>query len=199
MELDPRTRERSMYRTLTGTVVPRPIGWVSTTGPDGADNLAPYSFFTVASVDPPVLLFSSGDRPGRPENLSDTARNARETGEFVVNVVTEPFAEAMSDTSATLEPGDSEFDHAGLERAASTAVEPPRVAGIEAAYECRLHDTVDVGSNTLVLGEVVYAHLSDDLLTDEGKVDVDEVAAVGRLAGSGYCWTRERFRMERPD
>ena len=199
MELDPRTHERSMYRTLTGTVVPRPIGWVSTTGPEGVDNLAPYSFFTVASVDPPVLLFSAADRSDRPEGLSDTARNARETGEFVLNVVTEPFAEAMTETSATLPPGDSEFDHAGLERAASTAVEPPRVAGVEAAYECRLYDTVEVGSNTLVLGEVVYAHLSDGILTDEGKVDVDEVAAVGRLAGSGYCYTRERFRMERPD
>ncbi|WP_159901565.1 flavin reductase family protein [Salinirussus salinus] len=199
MEVDPRTHERSMYRTLTGTVVPRPIGWVSTTGPDGTDNLAPYSFFTVASVDPPVLLFSTVARPDRPEGLSDTARNARETGEFVLNVVTEPFAEAMNETSATLPPGDSEFDHAGLERAASTAVEPPRVAGVEAAYECQLYDTVEVGSNTLVLGEVVYAHLSDGILTDEGKVDVDEVAAVGRLAGSGYCYTRERFRMERPD
>ena len=199
MEVDPRTSERSMYRTLTGTVVPRPIGWVSTTGPDGTDNLAPYSFFTVASVDPPVLLFSAADRSARPEGLSDTARNARETREFVLNVVTEPFAEAMNETSAPLAPGESEFDHAGLERAASTRVEPPRVAGIEAAYECQLYDTIEVGSSTLVLGEVVYAHLSDDILTDENKVDVDEVAAVGRLAGSGYCYTRERFRMERPD
>ena len=188
-----------MYRMLTGTVIPRPIGWISTTDSGGVDNLAPYSFFNVASVEPPVLLFSSGDRPGRPEGLSDTARNARETGEFVVNVVTEPFAEAMNATSATLDPGDSEFDHADLERAESTVVEPPRVGGIEVAYECRLHDTVDVGSNTLVLGEVVYAHVADDLLTDEGKVDVGEVAAVGRLAGSHYAWTRERFRMERPD
>jgi len=197
MEIDPATHGRSLYRTLTGTVVPRPIGWVSTTDPDGVDNLAPYSFFTVASVDPPVVLFSAGDRPDRPEGLSDSARNAKATGEFVVNVVTEPFAEAMNETSATLPPGDSEFDHAGLERAPSSAVGPPRVAGVEAAFECELRELKPVGSNTLVFGDVVRVHVADGIVTD-GKVDVREVDAVGRLAGNYYCHTGDRFRMERP-
>lgn len=198
MEIDPATHDRSMYRTLTGTVVPRPIGWVSTTDPEGGDNLAPYSFFNVASISPPVVLFSAGDRPDRPEGLSDTARNARATGEFVVNVVTMPFAEAMNDTSATLDPGNSEFDHADLERAESTEVEPPRVAGVDAAFECELYGIQEIGSNSLVLGEVVSIHLDDSVLTEEGKVDVGEVDAVGRLAGNYYASTRDRFRMERP-
>jgi len=198
MEIDPETHGRSMYRTLTSTVIPRPIGWVSTTAPDGTDNLAPYSFFNVACPDPPIVMFSSGDRADRPEELTDTARNARATGEFVVNVVTDRFAAAMNETSATLDPGESEFDHAGLDRAESTAVAPPRVAGIDAAYECTLHDLQRVGTNSLVLGEVVSAHIDDDILTEDGKVEVGRVDATGRLAGNWYATTEDRFRMERP-
>ncbi|MFT4946127.1 MAG: flavin reductase (DIM6/NTAB) family NADH-FMN oxidoreductase RutF [Natronomonas sp.] len=198
MEIDPETHERSMYRTLTSTVIPRPIGWVSTTTPDGTDNIAPYSFFNVASPDPPIVMFSSGDRPDRPEDLTDSARNATETEEFVVNVVTGRFASAMNDTSATLEPGESEFDHAELDRAESTVVAPPRVAGVDAAIECELHDVKRVGSNTLIFGRVVYVHLNDKIVTEEGKVDVHEVDAIGRLTGSYYATTDERFRMERP-
>lgn len=122
MELDPATFEGSLYRTLTGTVVPRPIGWISTTGPDGSDNLAPYSFFNVVSVDPPIVMFAPGPRPDGP---TDTAANVEDSGEFVLNVVTKDFAEAMNETSTTLPRGESEFDHAGLGRARSTGVDPP--------------------------------------------------------------------------
>jgi flavin reductase (DIM6/NTAB) family NADH-FMN oxidoreductase RutF len=105
----------------------------------------------------------------------------------------------MNETSATLAPGESEFDHAGLERAASTAVAPPRVAGVVAAFECEHRETVDLGSNALVLGDVVHVHVDDRVVTEAGKVDVTEVDAVGRLAGSWYDHVDARFRMERPD
>ncbi len=196
MELDPSTHDRSMYRTLSGTVVPRPIGWISTTSTEGVDNLAPYSFFNVVSVSPPVLMFAPGVRP---HGLTDTARNARETEEFVVNIVTAPFAEAMNATSASLSSDESEFDHAGLDRAPSTKVRPPRVAGIEVAYECELYDMQRVGSHHVVMGEVVYAHVDDGLLDRDGKVDVGRLDVVGRLAGSFYDSVENRFRMERPD
>ncbi|MEF8789125.1 MAG: flavin reductase family protein [Haloarculaceae archaeon] len=187
------------YRTLTSIVVPRPIGWVSTTGADGVDNLAPYSFFNVATTDPPTVLFAPGRRSYAEDGRTDTARNVRDTGEFVVNLVTPGFAEAMNETSATLAPGESEFDHAGLERAESTVVTPPRVAGVAAAMECELREVQRIGAHELVLGEVVRFHLDDRLLTDDDRVDVTEVDAVGRLASSWYDRTERRFEMERPD
>ncbi|WP_128477668.1 flavin reductase family protein [Halorussus pelagicus] len=196
MEIDP-DEESSLYRTLAGAVVPRPIAWVSTTGPEGVDNLAPYSFFNVVAVDPPVVMFSPVDDGGAPGGLKDTPRNVRETGEFVVNVVTESVAEAMNETSATLPAGESEFDRAAVTRADSTVVAPPRVAESPVAFECSRYEMVDVGDSTMVLGEVEWVHLDDDVTTD-GKVDVEKLDAVGRLSGSLYATTEERFSMERP-
>lgn len=197
MRIDAAERD-SLYRTLAGAVIPRPIAWVSSLSPEGVENLAPYSFFNVVSTSPPVVMFAPSERSNRPEALSDSARNARETGEFVVNAVTEPLAEAMNATSATLPPGESEFDHAGLDRAASEEVQPPRVAAAEVAFECELYEFVEVGANAMVLGEVVSVHLDESVTTD-GKLDVRKLDAVGRLAGSYYCRTGDRFRMERPD
>jgi flavin reductase (DIM6/NTAB) family NADH-FMN oxidoreductase RutF len=197
VKIDPETYDRSLYRTMTGAVVPRPIGWISTTSTDGVDNIAPYSFFNVVTVRPPILMFAPA-KPG-PDELKDSARNAIDTGEFVVNVVTEPLAEAMNETSATLPPEESEFDHVGLERAPSEKVTPPRVAAAEIAFECELYDAVEVGASTMVLGEIVLAHIDDALTTPEGKLDVEKVDAVGRLAGNWYARTSDRFRIERPD
>ncbi len=194
VQIDVDDHPGSLYRVLSSVVVPRPIAWVSTRDPDGVDNLAPYSFFTVASVDPPIVLFAPVDGP---DGLKDTPRNVRETGEFVVNLVTDDLVEQMNETSATLPAGESEFDHAGIERADSAVVEPPRVAGADVALECTRHDLVDVGGSTLVLGEVRYVHLTEDVTTD-GNVDVSKVDAVGRLAGSQYARTRDRFSIDRP-
>jgi flavin reductase (DIM6/NTAB) family NADH-FMN oxidoreductase RutF len=195
MKIDPDTYERSLYRTLTGAVVPRPIGWISTTSEDGVDNLAPYSFFNVVSVDPPVVMFAPVD--DGPDGLKDSARNVVDTGEFVHNVVTADLAEAMNATSATLPPDGDEFDHAGLDRARAEKVTPPRVANADIALECELYDVIDIGISTLILGEVVMVHV-DDAVTTEAKVDVEKVDAVGRLAGNWYAQTSDRFRLERP-
>jgi len=195
MELDP--DEVSMYRTLAGAVVPRPIAWVSTTNPDGVDNLAPYSFFTVAAVDPPVVMFAPVDDADSPGGLKDTPRNVRETEEFVVNVVTESVAEAMNETAATLPAGESEFDRADVTRDDSRRVAPPRVAESPVAFECSLSELVDVGGSTMVLGEVEWVGVDDEVTTD-GKLDVRKLDAVGRLSGSFYATTDDRFSMERP-
>ncbi|MFP9059877.1 flavin reductase family protein [Natrialbaceae archaeon A-chndr2] len=194
LEIDVDEHVGSLYRALSSVVVPRPIAWVSTTSEDGVDNLAPYSFFTVAAIDPPTVLFAPVDAV---DGLKDTPQNIEDTGEFVINLVTEGLTEAMNATSATLEAGESEFDHADIERASSTVVTPPRVAASKAAFECTLEELVDVGGSTLVLGRVRYVHLEESVTTD-GKIDIENVDAVGRLAGSWYTKTGERFSLERP-
>jgi flavin reductase (DIM6/NTAB) family NADH-FMN oxidoreductase RutF len=195
VKIDPETHGRSLYRTLTASVIPRPIGWISTTSEDGVDNLAPFSYFNAVGTDPPTVMIAPvGTDQGA---LKDTARNVVETGEFVHNVVTEPLAEAMNATSATLPADESEFDHAGLERAASETVAPPRVADAVIAFECELERTIEVGGSTVILGEVVLVHVDDSVTTD-GKVDVEKVDAVGRLAGNWYATLADRFELERP-
>lgn len=183
MELDLREGvPDGVYRVVTSAVVPRPIGWISTRTPGGGDNLAPYSFFTAVSASPPVVAFSAGSRDGR---RKDSAANAIETEEFACNLVTESLLEAMDETSADLDPADSEFDLADLERADAVAIDVPLVAAAPLQFECRLYDALDVYDNTLVLGEVVFVHVDDALLTD-GKLDTRKVDAVGRLGGPFY-------------
>jgi flavin reductase (DIM6/NTAB) family NADH-FMN oxidoreductase RutF len=184
----------SPYRLLSGAVVPRPIAWVSTRAPDGTPNLAPYSFSNVVTPDPPTLQFSAS---GTGDDRKDSARNAVETGEFVWNVVTADVAEAMNETSATLPPEADEFERADVTPAAGVVVDAPRVAEARVSFECRLVETLDVGVSTVVLGEVVHAHVDESLLTD-GKLDTRKLDAVGRLAGSDYARTTDRFSMERP-
>lgn len=193
MELDPDTVD-SMYRTLSGGVIPRPIAWVSTRSPEGTDNLAPFSFFNVVSVSPPILMFSPVNPP---EGVKDTTRNVLDTEAFVVNVVTADIVEAMNETSSSLREGESEFEHAGVTRADAETVAPPRVAESPVNFECELADSLEVGDSTMILGEVGHVHV-DDELTTAGKLDVRKLDVVGRLAGSFYSYTRDRFSLERP-
>ena len=184
----------SAYRLLSTAVTPRPIAWVSTRSADGVDNLAPFSFFTVASIAPPILAFYP---VGTGADLKDTPRNLKDTEECVVNVVTSDVVEPMNETSATLSPGANEFDRADVTAAESTRVAPPRVDEAKVALECELHDIRAVGSSTQVLVEVVHAHVDDDATTD-GNVDVEKLDTVGRMAGSLYASTDDRFAIERP-
>lgn len=197
VKIDPETHHRSLYRTLTGAVIPRPIGWISTTSGDGVDNLAPYSFFNVVSAVPPTVMFAPNKEGG--EKIKDSARNAQDNGEFVHNVVTADLAEGMNQTAATLPPEESEFDHADIERAPSEKVSPPRVAGAKLSFECAVQDIVDIGHAKVVFGKVVLVHADESVLTDDGKVDVEQIDAAGRLAGNWYASTDDRFRMMRPD
>ena len=183
----------SPYRLLSAAVVPRPIAWVSSRGPRG-ENLAPFSFFNVAAIDPPVVLFAP---VGVGDDRKDTPENVLATGAFVVNVVTGDLVEAMNETAASLGPDESEFDRAGVTAVEATAVDAPRVAEAHVALECTLYDSMEVGGSTLLLGEVVHAHVDDDLLVD-GKLDVTKLDAVGRLAGGYYASTRDRYHLERP-
>lgn len=185
MDLDPTELSRdALYRIGTSSIVPRPIGWLSTCDGNGVENLAPFSSFNYVSHDPLVVMFTAGVRDDG--NLPDTARNAIETGELVFNLVTEGLLEAMHRTGESIPSDESEFERFGIDRAASTRVTPPRVASAKIHFECRLHDTyVFEHGRTMVMAEVVHIHVDDDVLTD-GKIDARNVDAVGRVGGPNY-------------
>lgn len=180
MELEPAAYQDSMHRIITTLVSPRPIGWISTRT-DRRDNLAPYSYFNVVSTSPPVVMFSGSTDDGEPK---DAGRMAVETGEFVVNLVTEDLAEQMDATSAPLDDV-SEFDFVGLDRADAEAVDAPRVAEAAACLECTLYDTKEIHDNLVVFGSVEHIYV-DERLTTEGVVDMEKVDSVGRLGGPYY-------------
>jgi flavin reductase (DIM6/NTAB) family NADH-FMN oxidoreductase RutF len=192
------------YKLLAGSVVPRPIAWVSTIDRQGVRNLAPYSFFTVASANPPVLCFCPSVR--EPKNglraMKDTLANIRETGEFVVNIVDEALVEAMNQSAAQVAPEDDEFVLAGVTAMDGVSVRAPRVAESPVQMECRLREIVEVSTlpmgGCLVLGEVVQFHLSRAVLEPGMHVNAEKLQAVGRLAGSDYIRLHDRFSLERP-
>ena len=202
MLLDARDLDtRAAYRLLIGSVVPRAIAWVSTVSVDGDVNLAPFSFFTAITASPPSLCFAPIRRAGV---LKDTRANIEATGEFVVNVVTEEVAEAMNRTSEELPPTVDELAAADLTPVPSVRVRPPLVAQSPIQMECRLHQMVEVGRGpgaaTLVIGEVLAWHVRDDLYDAErARIRVDQLHAIGRLAGDWYARTRDQFELVRPN
>lgn len=191
---------KDIYRLMIGAIVPRPIAFVSSQDEQGVRNLAPFSYFTACSTNPPVVCFCAAVRSG-PEPHKDTLRNIRTTGEFVVNIVTEDIAGPMNATSAEVGPEVDEFTLVGLTPEASELVLPPRVAESPFQMECRLRQVVEVsplpGGGNLVLGEVVLFHIREDLLED-GKINPDKLRAIGRMGGPTYVRTRDRFEMQRP-
>jgi flavin reductase (DIM6/NTAB) family NADH-FMN oxidoreductase RutF len=191
---------QNVYKLLIGAIVPRPIAFVSTLSRKGIRNLAPFSFFTAVSANPPVICFSPTRRPG-PDPYKDTMRNILETREFVVNVVSEEFAEKMNICSGEFPPEVDEFEASGLTAIASDLVKPPRVAESHVHMECKLYLTLEIGalpgSGSLVLGEVVRFHV-DDLYFDDFKIDPDKLKAIGRMGGTSYTRTKDRFDMVRP-
>ncbi len=188
--LDPSDVAGGVYALLNSVVVPRPIAWVSTTSLDGVDNLAPHSFFTISSVKPPVIQFTS-------VGVKDSLRNCEATGEFVVSLCTEDLVEQVN-ISAVPFPGDvSEFDRAGVTRAPSARVTPPRVAESPVSLECRVVGTKDFGGDsTVVFGEVVWISVRADVVVDD-RVTVDLLRPIARLGGAAYAPVRDVFAMPR--
>ncbi len=203
MELSPQQLStQQMYKLMTGTIVPRPIGWISTVDAEGVPNLAPYSYFNAVCADPPHLLFCPGVRDS--DELpaqKDTLLNIRATGQFVVNIVTEALAAAMNDTAAQLPPGTSEFEHAGLLTAPSQVVRPPRVAESPVHFECEVVHIYEVGdtpgAGSVVIGRVLHAHVEDGLVDEDYRVDIERLRPIGRLAGSSYSRVNEIFELKR--
>jgi len=193
---------REFYRILISAVAPRPIAWVSTLSKDGRPNLAPFSFFNALSGKPALLAFSPALRQVDTHSVpKDTLRNVRETGEFVVNVVTFENVEAMNISSGEYEPELNEFELAKLNYRASEVVRPPQVAESPLSFECKLRQIVDFGaeapSASLVIGEIVSVHIEERVLK-EGRLDPQALDLVGRMGGIQYSRTTQRFELARP-
>jgi len=188
---------RDAYRLMLSVVAPRPIAWVSTIGADGTLNLAPFSFFNGVGGTPPTIMFSVGQRKGK---TKDTLRNVQETGEFVVNIVSEELAEAMNITSGEWDYGVNEFELANLETAPSIDVKPPRVALAPVAMEAKVTQIVPVvgTTSTMVLGKILRYHIREEMLRSNGLVDATLVRPITRLGGDEYSTIGRVFSMLRP-
>lgn len=199
MQFDPQiVAPQSIYKLLIGCVVPRPIAWVSSLSEEAIPNLAPFSFFMAVCNNPPTLAFSSGRRE---DKKKDTVRNIEYTQDFVVNMVDDALAEQMNLTSGEYPPEVDEFALTGLTAAPGIRVKAPRVAEAPISMECRVVQMLPVGHgpHSLVLGEIVYFHIRDDLYNPAtGRIDMQKLHPVGRLAGNLYTHVHDIFEMKRP-
>lgn len=193
-----------VYKVMSGIIVPRPIALVSTVDRDGVANVAPFSFFCGVGAVPPTLLFCPALRAAAGADAiprKDTLRNVEETGEFVVNIVSEAIAEAANLTAAEVAPDVDEFQLAGLTPLKSDVIRPPRVAESPAQMECKLLQVIytshKAGGGVIVLGEVVRFHVREDLV-DNYRIDPAGLDAVGRMAGNTWVRTRDRVELVRP-
>ena len=200
MQFDPQELEQTaIYKLLTGAVIPRPIGWISSISEDGILNLAPFSYFNAVGDDPPHLMFSTV----RSNNSNkDTLNNVLATKQFVVNMVTEDLAEQMNMTSQPIPANESEFELAGLTPIASVKVKPPRVLECKITMECELahHYTLEnskSGGATIIIGKIVMFHIDKSVLLDNYKINLETYKPIARLAGSNYSKLGEIFSVKR--
>ncbi|WP_246107337.1 flavin reductase family protein [Puniceibacterium confluentis] len=189
---------REAYKVMIGTIVPRPIAWVTTISPDGVVNAAPYSFFNCLSADPPILALGVENKPDR--SYKDTAYNIRMTECFTVNIVDRANVEAMAITAAGFSPEVDELQMAGLTSAPGVRVACPRIAEAPVAFECERYLGIAVSSEReIILGRIVMAHIREDIIdpathySDHARLD-----AIGRMGGSGYAGTLDYFDWPTP-
>lgn len=201
MEFDPDIiDQKAIYKLLTGAIIPRPIGWISSISKDGIPNLAPFSFFNAVGEDPPHVLFSTV----RPNNSNkDTLNNVLETGQFVVNMVVEEIVEQMNATSQPVAPEIDEFELTGLTPIPSVKINVPRVKESPITMECELvhHYTLEENKNggaTIIIGRVVMFHFDESILLDDFKINMETYKPVSRLAGANYSKLGEIFSIKRP-
>lgn len=187
------------YKLLIGSILPRPIAWISTLNKDGSYNIAPFSFFTAISASPMIIAFSPMAR-SKDGQKKDTLINIELTEEFVVNFVTETNYERANLTSTELPYGESEFDLANLNIIPSLKVRPPRCKESPIHFECQLRDILyygqGPGSGSLVTGEVVMVHVQEDILQDD-KIITDKFKPIGRGAGNDWILSDHRIIKDR--
>jgi flavin reductase (DIM6/NTAB) family NADH-FMN oxidoreductase RutF len=185
---------KELYKLVTGTIVPRPIAFVSTIDQAGNFNVAPFSFFNAVSGVPPIVMFAISDRGGMEK---DTLRNIRAHPEFVVNMVSYQIVQHMHDASSDFMPGVSEFDETGLTPIPARMVKGVAVQESPVHFECRLHSISKVGRNEVVFGEIVLFNLADDIVQENLRIDTKKYTPVARLAGNRYMTFSDEFSLEK--
>lgn len=188
------------YKILSSTITPRPIAWVTSISAAGVINAAPFSFFNCVGAEPPLIVLGLL-RDLRSGRMKDTATNLHETGEFTVNLVCEGDGPVMNESSVPAPPEVSEVNYAGIATAPSRFIVPPRIATSPVNFECKVHQLTDIGMQTVVLGEVLAAHIADEFIMDRDKLYLDTPAMklIGRTHGAGwYVRGSDSFVMERP-
>jgi flavin reductase (DIM6/NTAB) family NADH-FMN oxidoreductase RutF len=196
MEIDAATLDRaSAYKLMTGSIVPRPVAWITTRSPQGVVNAAPYSAYTLISPDPPLVVFHSSRRNGD----KDSARNIRATQEFVINVANEDLLVQMHNCSARLPPEMSEPAEFGIELVDSVMVGPPRIKASPICFECRLAQMFDVGNepHTLIMGQIVHFYVADHLYQN-GRIDQAKLRPIARVGGPTYARLGELIHLPPP-
>ena len=200
MFYEPKNGHGLPHNPFNAVVTPRPIGWISTRGADGRDNLAPYSFFNAVAYDPPQVMFASTSAKPDRGDTKDSVGNIRDTGVFAVNIASYAMRDAMNQTSGPWERETDEFDLAQIAKVDCTTVPCPRVAEAPATLECKLTQIVQLTgeTNIVVFGEVVGVHLRDECMVD-GAFDVSTFNPLARLGYRDYSVVREVFSLNRPN
>ena len=193
--------ERDNYAFLTGAIVPRPIALISTISNEGVINIAPFSYFTIVSSNPPMIAVSIQRRKGQ---RKDTARNAIDSGEFVVHIVDEENIEGANWTAAELPPDQSELDGSPFQTVDSVHIRVPGLVPAKIRMECTVHKVIPLGGHTaddagcdLIIGNIVLYHIDEQLYKD-GNIDSVILKPVSRLAGHQFMKAGEPFTIERP-
>jgi flavin reductase (DIM6/NTAB) family NADH-FMN oxidoreductase RutF len=200
LSIDPTSiSERENYKFLIGSIIPRPIAFVTTLSEEGVLNGAPFSYFNIVSSNPPMISLSIQRTEGR---RKDTARNIKSLKEFVVHIVDEQNVEKINKTAATLPPNQSEIELAGLTSVESVRISVPGVKEAKVRLECVLEQSLELGGVNspgcdFIIGRVVQYHIEDDIYA-KGRIDPRGLAAVSRLAGANYAKIGELFEIERP-
>ena len=200
MQFDPNDLEHSsVYKLLTGAVIPRPIGWISSIDNNGINNLAPFSYFNIVGDDPPHVMFSTT----RGNNTNkDTLNNVLANGQFVVNMVTEGLVEKMNKTAQTVSSDIDEFQLADVIPISSTLIKPMRVKESLVTFECEMvhHyflENYKNGGACIVIGRIVMMHFDDRILLENYKINLETYKPIARLASSNYAKLGELFSIKR--
>ena len=200
MQVDLSVPQDNVYPLLVGMIAPRPIAWVTSKSPSGIVNLAPFSFFNLFGVNPPVVVFSPTLRPDG--SKKDTHLNIEATGEFVIHASTEPHVGLINGSSKALAHDESEVEWLKIDTVASNKISVPRIADAPWAIECRLQQVVPLGgmplSGNLIIGEIVYIHIKDEYLDSSGQLDPRKLKSVARLGGEYWCRSQDLFTEKRP-